>query len=173
MVLDPASTTFAKDDILSATNGSPAERNYWSGDVSGAANFQSGNSDNERYNLRTLVKRRTVDQRVTIEYIGNYDETEGEQTQNNQRLNIDWERFITDRIFWSPVFVEYYRDKFQNIRHRPTVGVKAGYELLDSSKVSWTVSGGPAFTQTWFEEVDEGEEDKKRSAALFGRSRVD
>jgi hypothetical protein len=172
-VLDGKNTSFAKDHVLSATNGVPVEANYWSGDVFGSANFQSGNSENDRYNLRALLKRRTVDQRVTIEYIGNYDETDGQQTQNNQRLNFDLERFITDRLFWSPVFFEYYRDKFQNIQHRPTVGFKAGYEIIDSARTSWSVSSGPAFTQTWFEEVGDGEDDKKSSVALFGRSRFD
>jgi len=172
-VLDGQTTVFVQSEVLTLTAGVPKEINYWSGEVSGNLNFQSGNTDSQRFNLRAFAQRRTVQQRVTAEYIGNYDETDGEQTKNNHRLSGDWDRFITDRLYWTPLFFEYYKDKFQNIAHRITLGPGVGYQIIDTSTTSWRASGGPAYTHTWFEQVDAGEDDNKSSLAMLAKTRVD
>lgn len=172
-VLDGETVTLAQAEVLTLTAGVPKEVNYWSGEVSGNLNFQSGNTDSQRFNVRAFAQRRTVQQRITAEYIGNYDKTDGEKTSDNHRLTADWDRFITDRLFWSPVFFEYYRDEFQNIAHRVTLGPAIGYEIIDTPTTTWSASGGPAYTHTWFEQVDADEDDKKSSFALLGRTRID
>jgi putative salt-induced outer membrane protein YdiY len=142
-------------------------------EISGNLNFQSGNTDSQRLNPRTFAQRRTVQQRISAEYIGNYDETDGEATSNNHRLSADWDRFITNRLFWSPIFLEYFKDRFKNIEHRVTLGPAIGYEIIDTPRTSWSASGGPAYTHTWFEQVNAGEDDNRNSLALLARTRVD
>ena len=48
---------------------------------------------------------------------------------DNQRVNIGWNRYISKRFFWTPAFGEYYRDPFQNIASRWTLGMGLGYTL--------------------------------------------
>ncbi len=172
-VLGAETVVFEQDEILSVTAGVPKEINFWSGEISGSANYQSGNTDKETLSARILVQRRTVEQRIVLDYIGNYDETENEETENNHRVSGDWDRFVTDRFFWSPVVGEYYKDKFQNIKHRITFGVGAGYEIIDTSETEWRVSAAPGYTETWFEDVPDGESDSEGSPALQAKTRFD
>ena len=172
-VVGDTTTVFDQGLILAVTAGIPRERNFWSGEASGGANYQSGNTDKKTYNARATVKRRTVEQRMVFDYIANYDETEGEETENNHRLSGDWDRFVTDRFFWSPVVAEYFKDKFQNIEHRITLGVGIGYDVIDNSKTTWRVAGGPAYTKTWFQDVQPGDDDTASSVAFQGKTRLD
>ncbi len=172
-IIGDQTVVFDQGEVLAMTAGVPRERNFWSGEVSGSANYQSGNTDKETFNAKMMAQRRTVEQAMIFEYIGNYDETESEETENNHRLTGKWDRFVTDRWFWSPVQAEYFKDKFQNIEHRTTIGTGIGYEIIDTSETTWRVSGGPAYTKTWFEEVPAGESDSEDSFALQGRTRFD
>ena len=172
-VMGDQTVAFDQVEILSVTAGVPKEINFWSGEVSASANYQSGNTDKESFNGRATVQRRTVEQRIVLDYIGNYDETENEETENNHRLSGDWDRFVTDRVFWSPVVIEYYKDKFQNIEHRLTYTVALGYEIIDNSTTEWRVSGGPGYTKTWFQDVPEGENDSQGSPAFQAKTRFD
>lgn len=172
-VLGDTVVEFAKGEILAITAGVPKERNFWTGEASGSANYQSGNTDKKTFNGRFIAKRRTVEQRMIFDYIGNYDETDSEETENNHRLTADWDRFVTNRWFWTPISAEYFKDKFQNIEHRITLGVGVGYELIDTSTTEWRVSAGPAYTKTWFEDVPPGESDSEDSPALQAKTRFD
>ncbi len=42
---DTAGGSSTKGEILAITAGVPKERNFWTGEVSGSANYQSGNTD--------------------------------------------------------------------------------------------------------------------------------
>ncbi len=166
-------TTIDRDDILAVTAGLPRGRNYWSGDFSAGANYQSGNTEKETFNGHAMVMRRTVQRRLIFDYIGNYDETNGEEVENNHRFTANWDRFLTDRWFWSPLEFEYYKDKFLNIDHRVSYGITLGYDIIDTDKTTWSASLGPAYTKTWFEEVAAGENDEEDSPAAKGRTRFD
>jgi putative salt-induced outer membrane protein YdiY len=172
-VLGNQTIVFKQSEVLTVTAVVAKEINYWSGEVSGNLNFQSGNSESQTFNLRVFAQRRTAEQRIQGEYILNFDESDGEETRNNHRFTIDWDRFVTDRFFWSPVSAEYYKDKFKNIEHRFSLGPAIGYQLVDTAETSWSVRGGPAYTQTWFDQVEVGEDDSVSSAALFGGTRVE
>ena len=86
---------------------------------------------------------------------------------NNQRLNaaLDW--FVTPRLFVRPVVVEYYRDPFQNFAHRWTIGAAVGYQLVDTSRVSWEFNVGPSYQRTIFEASSR----ESRTRKAPGRSR--
>ena len=172
-VVGDTTTVFDKSEVLAMTAGQPRERNFWSAEVSGSASYQSGNTDKETFSGRVTVKRRTVEQRLIFDYIGNYDETDKEETENNHRLSGQWDRFVTPKVFWSPVTGEYFKDKFQNIEHRLTLGPAIGYELIDTKTTEWQVSVGPAYTKTWFEDVPSGDSDSEDSFAAQLKTRLD
>ena len=105
------------------------------------------------------AKRRTVGTRVAIDYFANYNVTDDRTVTNNQWVNgaLDW--FVTPRLFVRPVVFEEHHDPFQNFAHRCTIGAAMGYQLVDTSRVSWEFNAGPAYQHTIFNSVVAGESD--------------
>lgn len=157
---------FERSQVLSITAGEPKESNYWSGKVSLGVSIEKGNVDQIDSNGKANFKRRTIKNRVILDYIANYSRVQGVDTADNQRVSITWDRFITDRFFMKPVGLEYFRDVFQNIGRRVTVTVGAGYQLIDTKKTDWAVSGGPGYQETQFDDVAAGEDDTESTPAL-------
>jgi hypothetical protein len=155
-VIGNEQTSFARSDIVSIAAGVLSERNYWSGHVSIGSNFRSGNTDQTEATTSVSFQRRTVVSRLAFDHLGNYSETNGLETANNQRGNIKWDRFRNERLFVTPLFAEYFSDTFQNIALRYTMGTAVGYQLRDTAKTDWNVSIGPAFQQTKYKEVEPG-----------------
>lgn len=157
---------FERSQLLRFVVGEPREINFWSGRVELGANFRQGNTDAIDFNTQLMVQRRTIKNRVQAEYIGNYNELEGVESGNNQRVSGSWHRFLTAKLYLMPVYGEYYRDPFLNIAFRGSIGTGLGYTLVDTPKVDWDVSGGPGYQRTDFDEVEEGTSDSEDTPML-------
>jgi hypothetical protein len=168
-VLGEQDRRIGRTEILSITAGEPKEINFWSGKVTLGLNVRRGNSDIVEANGSAKFRRRTVRDRVVIDYLGNYNLTEDVESANNHRASVLWDRFLNRRLFIKPVFFEWFKDPFQNISHRETIGVGAGYELVDTSKTDWTISGGPAYQQTKFVSVEAGTPDTQIVNEISGK----
>lgn len=68
----------------------------------------------------------------------------------------------------APFFGEWYRDPFQNIATRWTIGGGLGYELIVSAKTSWDLAVGPAFQRTEFADVSADQPTASSTPALVG-----
>ena len=163
---DGSEVEFDRATILSLIVGAPRERNYWSGGINLGGNIRSGNTDQIDYTARFGTMRRTVNNRMTFDYVGNITRINSEDTSNNHRANLGWDRFVSRRLFVTVVSAEWYRDPFQNIANRWTVGAGLGYEIIDTSRTAWSVSGGPAWQSTAWDSVEIGEDDTSSSLAL-------
>jgi putative salt-induced outer membrane protein YdiY len=159
-------TIVTRAQLLSITAGAPKEINYWSAKIGVGATFRSGNTEQTDVNFNVDIRRRTIRNRLVLTYLGNQSTTFNETTANSHRASFTWDRFITQRFFVNPIFAEYFRDPFQNIDQRATIGVGAGYQVIDRKKVSLEVSGGPAYQKTWFVEVEPGESETADTPAL-------
>jgi len=160
---------FPKADVLSITAGEPKEINYWDFYASLDANYRTGNTEQTEMSSKAEVRRRTVKSRVVADWFATYNVTDDEDTADNQRLSGNWDLFLSKRFFITPVFAEWYRDPFQNISSRYTLGVAVGYDIIDTSKIEWTVSAGPAYTYTKFDDVLEGDPtDDSTGAFILG-----
>jgi len=157
---------FDRSQVVSITAGAPKEINYWSGKVTIGTNFRRGNSEQIESHVRANFQRRTPSDRIVFDYFANYSKTDGDETGNNNRLNGIWNRFIRDQFFMTPVFSEYYRDPFQNIAHRGTIGAGVGFQIIDSAITDWQFGGGPAYQKTQFEEVEAGMSESESTPAL-------
>jgi hypothetical protein len=93
-VLGDTAQAFQRDELLSVTAGVP-KRNYWSGKVSVGGDFSSGNSDQKDVNVMISAKRRTVEDRIELDYLGNYSIAHSAQSANNHRANAVWDRFVS------------------------------------------------------------------------------
>ena len=161
-----AGATFRQDEIISLTAGEPRESNYWAVRISAGVTLRQGNTDQSDFHASASATRRTVLNRLRLDYMANYSETNDVETTNNHRAVFSWDRFITDRFFLRPAFGEYYRDPFQNLAHRIWIGTGLGWQIIDTPDESWEVFTGPAYQRTEFEEVEPGEDDYVGSAAL-------
>lgn len=168
-VMGEEDQTFPRSNVLTITAGAPKEINNWSGKITVGANIREGNTEQTEFSSQATVKRRTPKSRITFDYLGNFNRTFGEVVADNQRVSAGWNRYLSKRFFWTPVYGEYYSDPFQNIGGRWTLGMGAGYKLIDTPKIDWEVNGGLAYQTTQFDGILEGEPDSADTpAVVFG-----
>jgi hypothetical protein len=144
-----------RTQVLSITAGEPKESSYWSAKIGAGFNVRRGNNDVAETNATVSVKRRTVKNRISFDYMGNYNVTQDVTVTDNTRASLGWDRFVSDRFFVSPVRLEYFRDPFQNIAHRGTVAAGVGYQIIDTAKVDWQVTTTFGYQRTRFDDVPE------------------
>jgi hypothetical protein len=71
------------------------------------------------------------------------------------------------------VLLEYFRDPFQNIAHRYTIGAGAGFQIADTPKIDWEVSVSIAYQNTRFDDVLEGDPTSAGTPALVAGTAYD
>ena len=157
---------FERSLLISITPGAPTEWDNWSFKVTFGLGFLRGNTKQTDFTAKVNIKRRTPDNRFVIDYLGNFAETDETQTVNNHRVNTFFDLFASRKYFWRPVFAEYFRDPFQNLDYRATLGAGAGYHIIDTPKTTWDVSGGPAVRVTRYESVQPGDSQKVTTPGL-------
>jgi putative salt-induced outer membrane protein YdiY len=162
-----------RDELQSLTPGGSKERNYWSGKLSVGLTLRRGNTESVEYNAQAHLERRTPSTRLSLDYIGNVSSADGVESANNNRLNSEFDLWLSRRLYLILPFAEYYKDPFQNLAHRVTGGVGVGYDLIDRPTQEWTVTAGPAYQQAWFESAQPGEPTEKAAGALVFGSRFD
>ncbi|MCL1068134.1 DUF481 domain-containing protein [Shewanella olleyana] len=157
---------FERSQMLTIIAGEQTESNYWSSKISLGANFRSGNTEQIDYSAIAKTVRRTTESRFNIDYLGNYSKSDSEEKINNNRINTNFDWFLSKQFYVRPIFAEIYTDKFLNIEYKVTVGSGLGYNIIDNSKTEWSISGGPAYTYTKFDNVEDGAETDSNSATM-------
>jgi hypothetical protein len=160
-------------EVESITSGLPREIDKWRFKVTAGGTTRSGNSESVDFSSHLLLTRRTPTTRASADYSGNVGSTGGEQTTNNHRTFVGADFMLGPRWFARVPQVEFYRDPFQNIRHRLTMGAGAGYRLYDRKELDWWVAAGPAYQQVRFVTVGEGDEDLEATPSFFLQTRLD
>ena len=152
--------------LISIAYGGENEYEYWSGKFNVGLDIRRGNSEKLDYTAIANLQRRSSKTRLQLDYLGNMFTTSNQETANNHRINESFNVFVTKKFYYTPLFAEYLRDKYQNIRDQYTVGVGIGYTIVDTKKVDWDISGGPAMIYVKYDTVEEGRDDSSRTAAL-------
>lgn len=164
---------FPRDRLQSLTPGGSKERNYWSGKGLLGLTLREGNTRVVEYNAQAYLQRRTPATRLSLDYIGNVSSIDGTENANNNRLNSEFDLWLSQRLYLITPFFEYYRDPFQNLGARVTVGAGPGYDLINRPDLEWNVSTGPAYQHAVFDSVQLGEPTSKDTIALMFGSRFD
>ena len=164
---------FPRDQLQSLTPGGSRERDYWSGMMSLGLTMRAGNTEQAEYNAQARLQRRTPATRISLDYIGNISSINGVENANNNRVNTEFDLWLSQRFYLILPSVEYYQDPFQNLEHRVTAGAGAGYNLIDHPNLEWNISTGPAYQYAWFESSEPGEPTRKGTVALMFGSRFD
>ena len=155
-----------RERLVSITHSANRELDRWSGEVGLGLNIRSGNADIRELSIIGGIERRTPRSRFLLDYLGNFNETEGTEIANNHRVNMSFDLFSGSRLFWRPFNGQYFRDPFQNIRAQGTVETGLGYELVDTPRTDWEISGGLGANFVSYESVQPGESSDNTSPVL-------
>ena len=165
--------TFPRSQIVSMGPTAESELNLWSGTITLSADIRSGNKDESDYAAKVDIKRRTDKTRLRLNYLGRISKRNGETTSDDHRINEKFDVYITRRFFWTPIFSEFYRDKFQNIKLQLTAGTGAGYTIINTPKIEWDVSTGPGVLHTKYESVQDDDDKSVTSPAWEFSTQLD
>jgi len=164
---------FHRKDVVSFAPDGKYERNFWSAKVTASLDIRKGNTDQYDYSAQVKIQRRTAVSRLSFDYLGRITSQEERETTNNHRINQKYDRYLTKYFFWTPLLSEYYSDIYKNIKAQITLGLGVGYTLLDTSKVTWSVSGGPAFLYTRYVTVPNNDDLGVYSPAIVLSTKVE
>lgn len=164
---DSLSYNFDRDRVIALVSGQLKELNFWSARFGLGTNIRSGNSPQTEYNGNFSTKRRTALSRFTVDYLGLYTYSDDKETANNHRLRSNFDIFANQRLFYRPLFLDIFSDRFQNIDARGTLGAGLGLQAIDRDNKQWDLFIGPGIQFTQFNEVDEANEKREQSAVLI------
>ena len=172
-VVGLTTNVFSRSELVAVTPTGKKERNNWSAKVSAGLTLRSGNVNQADANAHVTIDRRTPSTHLSFDYLGNYAMTEGDETVNNHRVAVQFDYFLSRRLFVRVPFIEYYRDPLQNLAHRLTIGGGVGYDFIKNRRVEWNFTAGPAYQRNWHESVGPGENDQQGALALVLGSQLD
>jgi len=165
--------TFERSALLSIASGHETEISKWVNKVTFSINARRGNTNQTDFSSKISAKRRTINSRLLLDYLGNFTEVEKTETINNHRLSSTYDIFLARDLFLTPVSAEFFRDPFQNIKQRINVGIAIGYTLLNTNESEWDISGGPAYQETNSVSVQAGQSTKDITATLILTTKFD
>ena len=84
---------FQRSHIVTITAGALKEINHWSGKVTLGMSVREGNVDQIETNAKANFKRRTVKNRLIMDYLANYNVSDDEELANNHRASLKLDRF--------------------------------------------------------------------------------
>ena len=158
---------FDRTQLVSITSSYSKIIDLWKTQIGLGLNILKGNTDQIQYNMKANLKRRSVKTEFEFDYLGNYVSTDNIQTSESQRISSNFDMFKTRNFFLRLIHAEYYRDPFQNIKYRETVGAGIGLDLIDTYRTSWNIKTGPAYQKTRFKSVEEGKDSTASTLALL------
>ena len=173
VVSDNVTQSFDRKLLISITPSAFSEAGNWSGKLSFGLNYTRGNTDQTDQIGELLIHRRTPENRLLINYMGQVSDVNDTETVNNHRLNLLYDVYPERGFFWRPIFLEYFHDPFQNIEYRATLGFGAGYHLLDKPGLTWNISGGPAYRVIEYDSVQAGEDSEADTPTLVASTFLD
>ena len=170
--------TFDRSRLISFAPGGESEWDFWSAKAVLGLDLRAGNTDQVDYTARLSLRRRAPLTRFVLDYIGNLSKTGSKDTDfvetvNNHRITSNFDYYKDRYFFYTPIFLELYRDPFTNIKLKTTVGAGAGYTLIDDGTTELSIAGGPAYVKTSFISVAAGEASSESTPALVLRTNYD
>jgi putative salt-induced outer membrane protein YdiY len=158
---------FSRADLQSILPGGLSERDYWSLKFSLGLTAREGNTDQTDFSSMLAIERRTPGLRTRFDYNGAYGNVNSEETVNNHHAVFRHNIYLTRRFSIILPSLDYYQDKFQNIRSRFTPGTGLNYDLINRSVVEWGVGAGFGYQQTRYLSVEPTQDASEETAVLL------
>jgi putative salt-induced outer membrane protein YdiY len=148
---------FSRSSILSII---PAEATWWGlweGKLSVSLASRSGNTNQTDLQIRADLVNRGAFNRFSLSYIGGFSIVEEIETANSHQANGEWDMFIWDRFYLTPLSYEFINNRYQNISQQHTPGIGIGYELFTGKIFNMDISGGGGYQFTSYYTVPAGD----------------
>lgn len=143
--------------LLGMVAGGERERDYWSFETSVGLSLRSGNTDQTDLTSFGRLRRETALTRGELRYRGSFSELAGTRTANSHRGTFELDTYLTRRLFVTAPTVDLFRDPFQNIALRSTVGGGLGYDLLQAPWIQLDSGAGVFYQRTDFDVASNGD----------------
>jgi putative salt-induced outer membrane protein YdiY len=164
---------FERDELVSIVTGAERERDYWDGKVSLGATVRSGNTNQQDFTGVGFIRRAGPFGRFRIDYNGAISVLDDVQNTNNHRLSGKLDIFLSKRFYVTPVSLDAFKDRFQNIEIRVTPSAGLGYSIIDRKKLGWEVELGGGAQYTRFTSTPASGDREILSGALVAGSRLE
>lgn len=169
LIVDGVEQVHPRSDLLAIIPGAPREFNYWSFLAGLSLGAQSGNTDQVDIGLNATIRREGPSTRTVVEYRGAIGTLDDEQNTNNHRASGKFDWFLSRRFYLTPIFLEAFHDRFQNIQLRLTPGSGVGYKVMDSKRIDWDFEAGLAGQYLRYDTVSAGRDRSNwNGVARFG-----
>jgi hypothetical protein len=164
---------FRRADLLSIVEGGGSELDYWSGKFGLGLAVLSGNTDQADVNTTAFLRRDGTTTRFDVNYASNVGELDGVESVNNHLGSARLDAFLSRRVFVTPIGVQLYSDRFQNIELRTSVATGAGYYFIRRKALEWFVLAGAGYLSTLYRSVAAGEDIEDKSASVIPATSVE
>jgi len=159
-------SVFHKSQVVSAAEINNDWNGNWQSEITLNVGFKAGNTDQTDIGTIINLKRKVAESQFNLDYIANFSKNNSNKTIDNHRLNMDYKIYQTTKFFWKPLFGEYYKDQFSNIKYSYNLGTGLGYEVYNSDKLEIDISGGPGYKETVYDSYEVGEDSSSYTAML-------
>ncbi len=135
----------------------------WRGRLNIGASSSDGNTDTQNGHASGEISARTEKERYRLRGTYNWASDLGQETENNMEGVFKADHFLSERWFVSGRTAAY-KDRFQDLNLRATVGASTGYQFFESHLRNLFVEAGLSYV---YEDYRESE-DKEYPAARWG-----
>jgi hypothetical protein len=158
---------FKRTVLSSILEGKPRELNFWSFKATLGIIARTGNSKQSDAAVFARIRREAMRSRFDLSYTGNLGTVQDTSNVDNHRVDSSFNAFISRRLFVTPVAVEYFADRFQNIDYRLMAGAGVGYYLWRQGNFDWYLQLGGAYQDIRYLSVEPGENQVVESGTII------
>lgn len=121
----------------------------WSGRANLGGRLDDGNSRSKAVTFDADIKARDDDNRFNFGGKANWEEDEGEETDNNQMAFASYDRFLNEKYFIGGK-LQFERDKFEDLDLRSRVGLYNGYQFYERDDLNLQIKAGSEYIHEKF-----------------------
>ena len=121
----------------------------WSGRVNFGGQIDDGNTKNKAVTFDANIKARDNDNRFNFGGQANWEEEEGEETENDQMVFASYDRFLTDKYFIGGR-LQFERDKFEDLDLRSRIRLHNGYQFFERDDLNLQIKAGGEYIHEKF-----------------------
>ena len=164
----PATEPIAMSQVQTLAPPKPPEKWKFTARVAAGLDIEKGNTDKDNYNGNFRLGLSKRPHRITLYGELNLENTRGERTSDNSLLNLDYNRFMSEKwyLFGNG---RTERDKFQDLDLLWSVAGGAGYQVWESKKKNLSLQIGPSYVSELYTKpmVEFDNKDHREYAAGF------
>jgi hypothetical protein len=167
VAIDGTVHEYPRNQLLSIVEAADSELDLWSLKASVGLVARSGNTNQTDINTIISLRREADRTRFDVGYTGNFGELSGTQNINNHLANAKYDWYVARGFFVTPLALEYWADKFQNIDYRLTVAAGAGLDLYKKHGMDWYLQLFGGYLATRYLSVEPGADQEDESGTVI------